>query len=213
MTPPDLDPAAERASPLEPCFVAAELSFAMAGDPSLPPPTFCFTVEGDCYPSGLLAFTTLGDAASGGASPSPPLLLVTDHGNQAVHVLDVVNRWHMGYVAPPGTIRGPRGVASRGSLAAVTAWDSIVASTGDHVVCIFEGSGSTWVPVRVIGGPQGSGTGQLNCPLGLRFTWDGMGLVVAEWLNYHMSLFRVRDGSFVRHVAKGTGGACRRGGV
>jgi hypothetical protein len=49
------------------------------------------------------------------------LLLTDDAGHNAVHVIDVVDRGHVGYVAAPGTIAGPRGVAVRGSLAAVSA--------------------------------------------------------------------------------------------
>ena len=65
--------------------------------------------------SGWMAFT--GPATS-------RLLLLTDAGHDAVHVIDVVGRVHVGYVAAPGTITGPRGVAARGSLAAVCAWES-----------------------------------------------------------------------------------------
>jgi DNA-directed RNA polymerase beta subunit len=51
------------------------------------------------------------------------LLLLTDAGHNAVHIIDVAGRAHMGYVAAPGTISGPRGVAARGSLVvAVSAW-------------------------------------------------------------------------------------------
>jgi hypothetical protein len=52
------------------------------------------------------------------------LLLLTDAGHGAVHVIDVAGRVHVGYVAAPGTIAGPRGVAARGSLAAVSTWAS-----------------------------------------------------------------------------------------
>ena len=40
-------------------------------------------------------------------------------------------------------------------------------------------------------------------PYGLRFTSDGSGLAVADFGNDRVSLFRVGDGSFVRHVATG----------
>jgi hypothetical protein len=69
-----------------------------------------FQFEDGGYMSGWMAFT--GPATS-------RLLLVTDAGHDAVHVIDVVGRAHVGYVAAPGTIAGPRGVAGRGSLAAV----------------------------------------------------------------------------------------------
>jgi hypothetical protein len=147
------------------------------------------------YASGWMAFT--GPATS-------RLLLLTDAGQDAVHVIDVAGRGHVGYVAAPGTIAGPRGVAARGSLVAVSAWSN--GHSGDHVVQLFEGSGASWTAIRVVGGgfgAPGSADGQLKHPYGLRFTADGMGLAVAELLNRRVSLFRVEDGSFVRHVATG----------
>jgi hypothetical protein len=109
---------------------------------------------------------------------------------------------HVGYVAAPGAIAGPRGVAARGSLVAVSAWKR--KRSGDHVVQIFEGSGATWTAVRVVaggfGGP-GRADGQLSRPYGLRFTSDGAGLVVADAGSDRVSMFHVADGSFVRHVA------------
>jgi hypothetical protein len=145
--------------------------------------------------SGCMAFT--GPATS-------RLLLVTDRGHDAVHVIDVVGRVHVGYVGAPGTIAGPWGVAARGSLVAVSAWaeDNI----GDHVVRVFEGSGAMWTAVRVVAGGfrgPGSADGQLQSPRGLRFTVDGTGLVVADAGNGRACMFRMEDGSFVRHVATG----------
>ena len=97
------------------------------------------------YSSGCLAFT--GPATS-------RVLLVTDAGNSAVHVIDVAGRVHVGYVAAPGTIAGPRGVATRGSLVAVSAWKR--GGSGDHVVQLFEGSGAMWTAVRVVAGGFGN---------------------------------------------------------
>ncbi len=145
--------------------------------------------------SGWMAFT--GPATS-------RLLLVTDAGHDAVHVIDVAGRVHVGYVAAPGTLARPRGVAARGSLVAVSAWKKH--DRGDHVVRVFEGSGAMWTAVRVVAGGfgrPGSADGQLWCPFGLRFTCDGTGLVVAEWSTDRVSVFRVEDGSFARHVATG----------
>jgi hypothetical protein len=147
--------------------------------------------------SGWMAFTGPARAAT-----SRRLLLVTDAGHDAVHVIDVAGRVHAGYVAAPGTIAGPRGVAARGSLVAVSAWKED--ERGDHVVRVFEGSGATWRAVRVVaGGFGGPGTadGQLHVPYGLRFTDDGKELAVADGDNDRVSVFRVEDGSFVRHVA------------
>jgi DNA-binding beta-propeller fold protein YncE len=149
------------------------------------------------YHSGWMAFT--GPATS-------RLLLLTDTGHDAVHVIDVAGRVHAGYVAAPGTIAGPRGVAARGSLVAISVWKSFW--QGDHVVRVFEGSGAMWTAVRVVGGGfggPGSADGQLDRPRGLRFTGDGTGLAVADWGNGRVSVFRVEDGSFARHVATGLG--------
>jgi hypothetical protein len=145
--------------------------------------------------SGWMAFTGLATSR---------LLVVTDAGHDAVHVIDVAGRAHAGYVAAPGAIAGPRGVAARGSLVAVSAWKE--SDSGDHVVRMFEGSGAMWTAVRVLaggfGGP-GSADGQLYRPYGLRFTGDGTGLAVVDYCNHRVSLFRVEDGSFVRHVTTG----------
>jgi hypothetical protein len=65
-----------------------------------------------------------------------------------------------------------------------------------------------WTAVRVVaggfGGP-GRADGQLYRPYGLRFTGDGVGLAVADAGNARVSVFRVEDGSFARHVATGLG--------
>jgi hypothetical protein len=165
----------------------------LGGASSPAPMQFKFLVEG--YSSGWMAFT--GPATS-------RLLLLTDAGHDAVHIIDMAGRVHAGYVAAPGTIAGPRGVAARGSLVAVSAWKKV--GSGDHVVRVFEGSGATWTGVRVVAGGfegPGSADGQLYRPYGLRFTGDGTGLAVADTDNGRVSVFRVEDGSFARHVATG----------
>lgn len=128
-------------------------------------------------------------------------LLVTDHRNDVVHVIDVARRCHIGYVGARGSIPGPRGVATKGSLAAVTSWD--MWDCGDHVVRVYVGRATDWVLLRRIAGGfgvPGGGDGQLAEPLGLRFTRDGSGLAVADWGNSRACLFSVADGSFVRHL-------------
>jgi hypothetical protein len=165
----------------------------LGGASSPAPMQFEFVVNG--FSSGWMAFT--GPATS-------RLLLLTDAGHDAVHVIDVVGRVHAGYVAAPGTIAGPRGVAARGSLVAVSAWEKH--DSGDHVVRVFEGSGAIWTVVRVVGGGfgrPGRADGQLKVPHGLRFTGDGTGLAVADAGNARVSVFRVEDGSFARHVVTG----------
>ena len=99
--------------------------------------------------SGYLAFTPTTTATTSGSSSSStrPLLLVTDAGADAVHAVDVVGRVHAGYLAPPGSVAGPRGVAASGTaaLAAVSAWKKT--SGGDHVVVVYRGSGTEWEAV------------------------------------------------------------------
>jgi hypothetical protein len=169
---------------------------------------FEFTCNG--YSSGYLAFipSAATTATSGRSSDARRLLLVTDAGNNAVHLVDVVDRrlshWHVGYVAPPGYIDGPRGVAVSGTspLVAVSAWKKRY--SGNHVVVVYRGSGTAWEADRVIGGGFGSPwslDGQLDMPFGLRFTRDGSGLCVADSWNGRACLFRVGDGTFVRHMA------------
>jgi DNA-binding beta-propeller fold protein YncE len=136
------------------------------------------------------------------------LLLVTDAGNDAVHVVDVVGRAHVGYVASPGSIPGPRGVAASGAtpLVAVSVWRKMF--SGRHEVRLFQGEGVAWRAVRVIGGgvgAPGAADGQLSMPYGLRFSRDGSAVCVADTGNERASLLRVDDGAFVRHVATGLG--------
>jgi hypothetical protein len=79
-----------------------------------------------------------------------------------------------------------------------------MASSGDHVVVVYRGSGAVWEAVRVIGGGfgrPGSRDGQLKLPYGLRFSGDGSAVVVADCFNHRASVFRVGDGGFVRHIA------------
>jgi hypothetical protein len=151
--------------------------------------------------SGRLAFTF---PSSSGARP---LLLVTDAGHDAVHLVDVMDQTHAGYLASPGSIAGPRGVAASEAsyLVAVSAWKET--DSGDNVVVVYRGSGAVWEAVRVIGGGFGGPRdrdGQLRRPHGLRFSGDGSTICVADWGNNRASVFRVADGGFVRHM-EGTG--------
>ena len=86
---------------------------------------------------------------------------------------------------------------------AISAWKG--ENSGDHVVHVFKGSGASWSALRVLAGgfegPSGA-DGHLTRPRCLRFTGDGAGLAVADLGNNRVSLFRVDDGSFVRHVVR-----------
>jgi hypothetical protein len=167
------------------------------GDAGSPVPLhFTFVVASAA--SGNLAFTP--------ATSTAPLLLVTDAGHAAVHLVDVVRRTHAGYLAAPETIAGPRGVAASAvaPLVAVSAWWGPY--SGKHEVHLFRGSNTGWESVLIIGGGfggPGRADGQLRSPYGLRFSADGTELLVADAGNGRASLFRVEDGVFVRHVATG----------
>jgi hypothetical protein len=129
------------------------------------------------------------------------LLVVSDAGHGAVHVIDVAEQQHVGYVAAPGSIVGPRGVATKGSSVAVSSWYH--SDSGDHMVHVYEGTGATWTPQRTIaGGFRGPGpaAGQLWMPNGLRFSADGLHLAVADCINGRVSVFCTRDGSFKQNI-------------
>jgi hypothetical protein len=171
--------------------------FSLGGASSRAPMQFKFMDFG-FLESGFMAFT--------GPATSRRLLVVTDAGNDAVHIIDVAGREHVGYVAARGTIAGPRGVAARGSLVAISAWKW--AGKGDHVVRLFEGSGVSWSAIRVLAGgfgDPGSADGQLWMPHGLRFSVDGSELVVGDLGNARVSLLRASDGTLVRHITAGRG--------
>jgi hypothetical protein len=158
-----------------------KLSWVLGGCSSIAPMKFKFFARGS--PSGWMVFQ--GPDAS-------RLLVVTDAGHDAVHCIDVINRVHVGYVAARGTIRGPRGVAAKGSLVAISAWEHSFETK--HFVHIYEGSGAAWTKVRVVA------SAELASPLGLRFTTDGEGLAVTSPRRNNVCFFRVSDGCFVSSV-------------
>jgi hypothetical protein len=179
----------------------------LGGVRSVAPMQFKF-MDAYGWSSGYLAFASPSTAASSSSS-ARALLLVTDAGHDAVHLVDVVSRRHAGYLAPPGSIAGPRGVAaSRASpLVAISAWK--MGDRGDHVVVVYRSSGAAWEAVRVIGGgfgDPGANDGQLDTPFGLQFSGDGSGICVADWGNDRAGVFRVDDGGFVQHLGTGLSG-------
>ncbi len=165
-----------------------DLHSTLGGPVSLPQLHFDFNFN------GCLAFT---DPA---AHDMLPLLLVSDRGNQArtknaVHVINVLTRDHLGYVAPPGSIGIPSAVASKGSLVAVRHWNA-----SEATIQLYHGEGSMWTPLRSLVHSQGFWTSA-----GFRFTNDGSHVILANCGCACLSLFRVSDGAFVKHFALGIG--------
>ena len=137
--------------------------------------------------SGGLAF------APGGSQGARPVLLVADDGKDAVHVVDVVGRVHLGYLADPGSIAGPRGVAVSAAAHLVA-----VSSRGRMVpyghVSLYRGraGGCEWDLVRVIGrGLLALSRPLLSRPSGLRFTGDGAMLAVAASVGAAMRVMAI----------------------
>lgn len=97
-------------------------------------------------PSGRMVFTSV--------ATSPHLLLVTDGGSGAVHMIDVRNRQHVGYVAPPHSVPFPRGIAASGSFVAVSTWKDWDPVTCRHSVWIYKAVAGTtsWVKFQVVDG-------------------------------------------------------------
>jgi hypothetical protein len=155
-------------------------------------------VGGGALCGGCLAFTGTGDRGT-------PLLVVTDAGADTVHLVDTQHRRHAGYVAAPGSLRKPGGVAATAALVAVS---GSTLDLNPYGIKLFGQVGdgraaSEWVLLRDVGGGFGGGDGQLYGPRGLRFSGDGALVCVADTLANRVSLFRVEDGSFVRHLATG----------
>lgn len=111
------------------------LKCTFGGPSSAAPMQFQFKAKGDVW-SGWTAFT---------GSASNRLLLVTDGGHDAVHVIDVVANSHKGYLVDPGMIPCPVTVAAAGGRVAVTSYNYSVNSTS---VRMYEGGeGTSWTPL------------------------------------------------------------------
>lgn len=151
--------------------------------------------------SGNLAF--IPDSKGSGQTCTTPysrqLLLVTDVGHHAVHIIDVVNRTHEGYLASPGTILGPRGITASGTcpLVAVSSWPPDM--HGTRKVTLFRRQETVWEAFRVI---DGSRTSQryLAMPCGLRFNSEGTMICVADRWRDCVIWYRVEDGVIDRKM-------------
>jgi hypothetical protein len=150
------------------------------------PPDKRFRFQCNGASSGCLAFTC--DGAAG-----PPLLLVTDAGHDAVHLVDVVAGTHAGFLTEPGSIAGPRAVTASPTLLAVSAWK--FRERGDPAVHLY--SAATWAPLAVVG------AGTLASPWGLRVSRDQRHLVVADSGHDRVTVLAVEGGGVVGHLATG----------
>ncbi len=138
-------------------------------------------------------------------------LLVCDKGNHRVVVSDARNG---------RALRSLQGDASRGGLwyggLGEPAQAILVPKTGQvlvvdsffHRVMVFAGLDDDAV-VRMLGDGQGEGPREFNCPLGLvvldgdvadAAAPDGPVAVVADSYNHRLAVWRLRNGTVIRHV-------------
>jgi hypothetical protein len=163
----------------------------LGGPDWLPAMSFSGRLDRDGM-SGRMAFTD----PSGG----PPLLLLADHGSDAVHIIDVVARCHAGYVGGPGAVSKARDVAATRDMVATSSWTML--SADGHVVLLFQGGGVAWTLARTIHSCGDGAFTQLNRPTALRFSSDGSELAVGD-SGCRVNLFKVADGSWARLLATG----------
>jgi DNA-binding beta-propeller fold protein YncE len=132
-------------------------------------------------------------------SPDETRLLVCDSLNQRVVVADARDGRSLRELrGPAGTLSYPFAVAIVPQTGQV-----LVADVNRCLVVVFVGVDDDTV-VRTIGNGRGQGPLQLHYPWGLSVldgdVADGPVAVVADTWNHRLSMFRVRDGSLVRHV-------------
>ncbi len=142
-----------------------------------------------------------------GIMDKTPKLLVVDHKQRAVHVVDIAGDGvHLGYVVQqPVDFLVPNDVASTAWLAAVAFESALARESGYHPGRIrlygnvsTEPTLSSWALLRVFGDvPDVS----LNFGFRIELTEDATGLFVADWLSGKVFLFAVSDGAFVRRIA------------
>ena len=116
-------------------------------------------------------------------------ILVTDCGNNRVQ--EVTLNGECVRTIGEDRLQDPYGVCTWGDLIAVSEYAA-------HRVSLFRTDGSF---VRCFGS-EGSGFGQLNFPMGLRFTPDGRHIAVADQGNGRVSVFNALGG-FVRFFGHG----------
>jgi len=174
-------------------YILSEGGWTITPAGTLSDPQFWF---GEADLSGGLAFAGEDEEDAGASSA---LLLVADACHSSVHIVDAVERRHVGFVGGAGATVGARRVAAKGALVAVSC---LLDCDGSPAVRAFRGRGCAWAPLWTVDGRVG-GTmpdGKLLLPAGLRFTPDGTGLVVVDSYGGRVLRFRVADGTFERTV-------------
>jgi DNA-binding beta-propeller fold protein YncE len=137
-------------------------------------------------------------------TPDDTHLLVCDTGNHRVVVANAQDGWSL------RELRGPAGTLSCLEQAIVVAQTGqVLALDSDrHLVVVFAGVDDHTV-MHTLGDGRGQGPRQLFLPHGLAVldgdvadaaAPDGPVAVVADTFNDRLVLFRVRDGTLVRHV-------------
>ncbi len=137
-------------------------------------------------------------------TPDETRLLVCDESNRRVVVADALDGQSL------RSLQGPAGTLVQPVHAIVVPQTGqvLVADLGRHHMIVFAGVDDDTV-VRTIGDGKGPGLRQLNFPLGLAVldgdvgdaaAPDGPVAVVADTSNDRLALWRVRDGTVVRHV-------------
>ena len=98
---------------------------------------------------------------------APSRVFLTDR-YDAVHVVDVVDGTHAGYLARPGSLSRPRHIAAC-ALTCVVAVTSYCPLNGLVDIHLFSKGSCDWGPLRII---------RARCPVAMAFSADGSSLVV-----------------------------------
>jgi hypothetical protein len=124
-------------------------------------------------------------------------LLVAEQAGDRVQEVDVMKREHVALwcVGAGCEVVGPRGVAACMTHVAVSEYKKDEISR----VSVFDRTSGALVWCS---GSPGGLDGQLNCPGGVRFSQDGLHVIVADDCNRRVCLLRRSDGMCVRHVVK-----------
>jgi DNA-binding beta-propeller fold protein YncE len=160
-----------------------------------------FVLSAGLHGAGLGQFNELCGLSM---TPDEMHLLVCDAGNHRVVVADARDGRSL------RSLQGPAGMLNCPMQAVVVPQTGqvLVADYRRHRVFVFAGVDDDAV-VRTIGDGFGHGPRQLTCPWGLAVldgdvadaaAPDGPVAVVADTGNYRLALWRVRDGTVVRHV-------------